>query len=222
MRRTEECILQAALRLFAAKGLEGTSIRDIASAAEVKTASLYHYMDTKEDLLVTIMERGLVEQLEAVRKAAHELRAPEQRLAALVQLHVAYHGINRLSALVADNEFRALSQENRTKIGRLRDEYESYWRDTLGGGISAGVFRIEDAKLAGLALLEMCTGVVHWYSPDGPLSLRDIEVGFADMALALVRAEREGGRQIRAGDLDLPDPVRFLPAGVRGHEEVEA
>lgn len=217
----EKRILEAALGLFARQGFEGTSIRDIASDAGINSATLYHYMGTKEDLLVKIMERGTGRLIESAVETLSGLETPEQQLAALVQLHVASHAIDRESALVIDTEFRSLSRENKRKVESQRNEYEALWRKALELGSSAEVFDIAGAKLAGFALLQMCTGVAHWYSSEGPSSLRDVETSFADMALALVRARRDG-RALRVADLELPDPVRFYPSEVYGREEAEA
>jgi AcrR family transcriptional regulator len=208
---TGERILQAALRLFARRGFEGTGIRDIAAAAGVTTATLYHYASTKEDLLLTIMRRGMDIHLGTAREIFVRLRSPEERLAALVQVHVVIHGTWQLSALVGDTEFRTLSGEHREMVGRMRDEYESFWREVLAEGASLGAFEIEDPKLSAFALLEMCTGVVHWYSAEGSLPITEIAESFTDMALSLVRATRDG-EQLRAVDLNLPDVAGFLPA----------
>ncbi len=44
-------ILDAALRTFAERGYHGTSVPDVARAAEVGTGTLYHYFDSKEALV---------------------------------------------------------------------------------------------------------------------------------------------------------------------------
>lgn len=44
-------ILDAGLRVFAARGYEGTSVPDVAAAAEVATGTLYHYFRDKEAIV---------------------------------------------------------------------------------------------------------------------------------------------------------------------------
>jgi AcrR family transcriptional regulator len=44
-------ILDAALRTFAERGYHGTAVPDVAKAAKVATGSLYHYFDSKEQLV---------------------------------------------------------------------------------------------------------------------------------------------------------------------------
>ena len=54
MTPTGERVRQAALELFAERGFHGTGIRQLAERAGVSSASLYHYLGTKEDLLVAL------------------------------------------------------------------------------------------------------------------------------------------------------------------------
>ena len=55
---TRRRILQIALTLMSQRGVDGTSMRDLASAAGLNVASLYHYFPSKRDLL----ESGLIDQ----------------------------------------------------------------------------------------------------------------------------------------------------------------
>jgi AcrR family transcriptional regulator len=208
---TDERIRQAALRLFATKGFSGTGIRDIATEAGITTASLYHYMGTKDDLLVRIMEYGLQRLTDAATRTIDVLEHPHEQLAGLVRLHVWTHGVRQQSALVVDTEIRSLSGEHLDHIRDLRDAYEGIWRGVIARGVERGTMHVEDPKLASFALLEMCTGVSHWFSPTGELTLAHICRVYADMALALVAA-RVRGRPVRADQLVLPEPAEVYPA----------
>jgi len=73
-------ILDTALSLMSQRGVDGTSMRDLANAAGLNVASLYHYFPSKRDLLVAVLdERGFLEGLAAprppslVRRSAGEL-----------------------------------------------------------------------------------------------------------------------------------------------------
>src|SRR5262249_19828339 len=54
-----EQIFQAAIDLFAAKGYHATSMQDIADALGIQRVSLYHHIESKEDLLFEIMKSGI-------------------------------------------------------------------------------------------------------------------------------------------------------------------
>lgn len=50
--KSREKILQAALGLFVERGFDVVSLKDIAKAAQVSTATLFHHYPQKEDLLI--------------------------------------------------------------------------------------------------------------------------------------------------------------------------
>jgi AcrR family transcriptional regulator len=64
-------ILRTALSLMATKGVDGTSMRNLATATGLNVASLYHYFPSKRELLVAVLEeRGFVDGLEATSRTA--------------------------------------------------------------------------------------------------------------------------------------------------------
>lgn len=184
---TEELVKQAALQLFAEKGFDGTGIRDIASKAGVTTATLYHYMGAKDDLLIQIIREGMqvliADGVEALRDAGD---GPAERLAALVRAHVHYHARNPQLAQVIDTQFSALSGQRREEALSLRDQYDKLWAEVLKRGLESGEFHLSDKALARFALLAMCNGVVSWYSPRGRLSIDEIARHFIAMAYGVV------------------------------------
>lgn len=186
--------MTAALQLFASRGYAATGIRDIAEAAGVSVATLYHYMVTKEDLLVDIMVRDLKQSIQALRTAVAIQDDPARELVALTRAHVATVALQPLMSLVLDQEVRALSQHRRPEVLPLRDRYEDLWVGCLDRGRKAGVFSLIDNTLVRLALLEMGNGVARWYSPEGRLSIDQLADRYADMALALVEAHQDGVR----------------------------
>jgi AcrR family transcriptional regulator len=72
-RRTE--ILETAARLFASSGLR-TSLKEIADACGILPGSLYHHFESKEAIVVELIDRYRADLDEIARKALHELREP--------------------------------------------------------------------------------------------------------------------------------------------------
>lgn len=193
--------MRAALRLFSTKGYGHVGIREIALEAGVSTAALYHYMRTKEDLLVFLMSDRMRRITEVGTRARGEFEDPARQLAALVRIHVIAHG--RFPDEVVDREVRSLSPEGKRIVVALRDQYEHFWDEVLEAGIRSGGFEVPSVRFTRLALLEMCGGVAQWYRPSGDSPLGQIADAYADLALAMVRA-RDGHHPLRVADLDLP------------------
>ena len=207
---TRERVARAALQLFAEKGFHGTGIRDLAQAAGLTTSTLYHYMETKDDLLVEIMIGTIAPLSAAAARIEADQSDPAARLCALVEHHVWAHASDRLATLVTDTEIRALSGERLSRVLSIRDAYEEHWRKAVADGATARRFEADFPEIAARALLQMATGVSHWFSASGRLKLDDLCREYADAALALVRAQREDGGPLRRADLDVPSPPRYF------------
>jgi AcrR family transcriptional regulator len=217
---TKRRIEEAALHLFAAKGFEATGIRDIADRVGISTAALYHYMGSKDELLVDFMLVSMTQLTRAAREALATADEPASELAALVRTHVGFHTLDPLRSLVADDELRSLSEEALARVMVLRDSYEALWADLLERGLADGVFHICDARIARLALLEMCNGIVRWYSDAGPMGPAEVADAFTDLALAMV-GTRCQGRALKLGDLRCAPTSEVLQIVERVLREVD-
>src|SRR5512142_2390559 len=72
--KTRQALAAAAMRLFAERGYDATTVADIAAAAEVSTRTFFAYFPTKEDVFFA----GTRERLDLVRQAfaAHAATLP--------------------------------------------------------------------------------------------------------------------------------------------------
>lgn len=216
---TRRRIHDAALQLFAAKGFFATGIRDIADRVGVTTAALYHYMGSKDELLIEIMVSSMTQLIRTAQESLATADEPAAELAALVRAHVGYHALDPLRSMVNDDELRAVSGEPRARIMELRDSYEVLWARTIEHGLQSGVFDIADAKITRLALLEMCNGVDRWFSSAGPMGPGEVADAFADLALAMVGARRNG-QPVRLANLTCMPTEQVLKIAHRALQEI--
>ncbi|SUE29045.1 putative TetR family transcriptional regulator [Nocardia farcinica] len=182
-------VQQAAVTLFATKGFAATGIRELGAEAGINSATLYHYVGSKEALLAMIIRSCLDELMEAGTRALRRSADPVAQLAGLVAAHVGINAVNQLTARVAEYEMRALTDANRGELQRMRDEYEMLFGQVLERGARVGLFDIDDPAMCRLAILEMCTGVAHWYRPGGRLALVDVQRYFVRSACRLVAVD---------------------------------
>ena len=77
-------ILRIALTLMSQRGVDGTSMRDLASAAGLNVASLYHYFPSKRDLLEAVLVEQGVLGLRAPMAQLDGARSGEPSLAELL------------------------------------------------------------------------------------------------------------------------------------------
>jgi AcrR family transcriptional regulator len=81
---TRHRILQIALSLMSQRGVDGTSMRDLAAAAGLNVASLYHYFPSKRDLLEAVLvEHGFLPMVPEPTPLSED-QAPSTKLTALL------------------------------------------------------------------------------------------------------------------------------------------
>ena len=185
---TREAIDQAAIELFAGRGYHATSMRAIASAAEVRPAAIYHWYPSKEAILVHLQDDFMGELNERVNAAIERHQRPALRLAAAVREHVVFHGIHRLAAFVTDSEIRALTEDPRIELIAKRDRYQRMFSEMLRAGIRDGSLRSSDPQVATYAILLQCTGVALWFDPRGPLTLEEVAEVHIELVLGSLGA----------------------------------
>ncbi|MGA7324560.1 MAG: TetR/AcrR family transcriptional regulator [Rhodomicrobium sp.] len=85
IRDRREQIIQAAIRVFAAKGFHEATVRDIGGEAQLTQGKLYNYIRTKEDILFLVCDRIVTEYLDRVREALLLEGDPKARLEAAIK-----------------------------------------------------------------------------------------------------------------------------------------
>jgi TetR/AcrR family transcriptional regulator, cholesterol catabolism regulator len=182
-------IMDAAMHLFGKQGYTGTSMRDIASAVGVLPGSLYAHIDSKEALLVDIVEDGISRFLSAVQPhAASQTTAPE-KLRAMIIAHVEVVADNPERSLVVFHQWRFLGDGNiQSAIGKRRD-YEQAFIGVMEEGIKAKAFRSDlNLRIAVLTILGALNWSPEWLSPEGRLSPGVLGGLIADTLLMGVRS----------------------------------
>ncbi len=181
--RAEE-VYATALRLFREKGYHATSMQDIATAVGLYKGSLYHYIGSKEDLLVRVFERGMGVLLNEVERIAADTTVrPSAQLRRIVEAHVSAVASNLDALTVYLHEWRALAGESLARVRAQRERYLAVVEEIVARGVRSGEFQVPDVRLATLGLLGMCNWLCQWYSPAGRLSPSDIGARFADLVL---------------------------------------
>jgi TetR/AcrR family transcriptional regulator, cholesterol catabolism regulator len=163
-------VIEAAGRLFAERGYHGTSMRDLARELGVVGSSLYAHVESKQDLLVEVVEEGarLFEESAATALAAGG--SATERLGALISGHVAVVVDNIDVSRTFLNEARMLDDRHRSRVLAARDHYEEQFRGVLRDGIADGSFRPDvDPKTEAILVLSMLNAVERWYRPGGDL-----------------------------------------------------
>ena len=182
-RRAE--VLDAAARVFHAKGYEATSIQDIADEVGILKGSLYYYISSKEDVLFEMLQEVHVAALATVLAAVEADGNPVEKIHAFVETLARFNAENTIRMGILLHDFRSLGDERRSEIARERDQYDKILRRLIAEGKDAGLIRAEiDPKVTALAVMGMVNSIYHWFRPSGPQRPAHVGAVYADLVVA--------------------------------------
>ncbi|GAB3494194.1 hypothetical protein GCM10027521_42420 [Amycolatopsis cihanbeyliensis] len=185
----EQAILRAALDAFATRGFHGATMRQIAGLAEVTLANVYNYVDSKSDLLVTLLHRASDDQLADTRAAVQAAGGSvTERLRAAVGAYVRFDLERQAESRIVHSEYRYLDEGACLHVTRAQDQHRRLFADLVAEGVAAGVFHTPYPDQAGRAILAMCVGVPDCPAAGGPPTPEETERRYARYALALLEA----------------------------------
>jgi AcrR family transcriptional regulator len=178
-----QTIIDTSARVFAQGGYHGTGIAELCEANDLGKGALYHYIGSKEELLVAITDLVMDEVLACVDRVAASGGAAPQRLRELgaEYLDILVRYPDHVWVLL--HEFPALTGDRATEFHKRRHVFESAVESIIREGIKAGAFRKAEPRVAALAWLGMHNHAYLWLHPDGKWSARDVAASFADLFL---------------------------------------
>jgi len=179
-------VLERAARLFAEKGYDAASVRDIAEEVAVRPSSLYHHFSGKDRILFEICYTFQSNfNLEVLPELVSD-RPPAEAIRAAVRAHILFAHRHWAEVVVGMRERRSLPAELQTPINALRRQYRDAIAATIGLGCEQGVFEVPDAKLAAMTVLDLVNGLSHWFRPKGRRDVDRISMRYGDAAIALL------------------------------------
>ena len=165
-------VLTVASELFAAKGFEATSIRDIATAAGMMSGSLYYHFASKEDLYIAVQDASISKIFNAVEQAIPGIADPWDRLEAAAIAHVeAMLDRSGFRVLVTPLFPPGLDKTVRDALVAQRDRFE---RRIDGVIAELPLPESLDRRIFRQHYLGALNWIPVWYDHDGPIAQADI------------------------------------------------
>jgi AcrR family transcriptional regulator len=116
-------ILDYATEIFAEKGYEGASMRDLSRLSGISLAGLYYYFESKEKLLYFIQQHTFTTIIERLRERLAATTDPEARLRIFVRNHVDYSVAKQKAMKVLAHEDDVLKNGYGTELAATKREY---------------------------------------------------------------------------------------------------
>jgi TetR/AcrR family transcriptional regulator, cholesterol catabolism regulator len=189
-------ILRTAARLFQQRGYDATSMNDVAAALKLSKGGLYHHFQSKDEILFEIMNHAMEITEERVLNPVRGIADPEERLRALIRLHI------EVVLSPRDREITVMLHENhplpptlRKRINSRKKEYIHFLEKLMAevqekaqlnhNQINHNKVQHPKARVspraAAFALLGMINWIYQWYKPEGELQAQNLVPQFTDL-----------------------------------------
>src|SRR5215831_13836076 len=188
-------VLEHAARIFCEKGYEGASMRDLSRATGMSLAGLYHYFESKEELLYLIQKHTFRTIIDNVRGRLEGASDPEERIRIFIKNHVEYFLANKEAMRVLTHEDETLKNGRGTEVRAIKREY---YRICLG---LVEDFQQEQGlefsgRLAVLSLFGMINWIYTWHNPRVDADAASLSRQMGDIFLHGILQTAKGDRKV--------------------------
>jgi AcrR family transcriptional regulator len=167
-------IMAVAGQLFAAKGFNGTSIRDIARAADMSMSNMYHHFGSKENVLIAIYEEGADEIRNELAAVVNLDMDPVARLELLVVRHMKYARKVNSKARLFTVEIDQIPEGARKPVAKCERGILDIYEQELRLVRALGRLKPIDITVAAFIIIAAVNWPLRWYREGGRLSYGEV------------------------------------------------
>jgi AcrR family transcriptional regulator len=184
----EERILASAVALFAEQGFDATTVQQVVDRAQVTKGALYHYFDSKDDLLYELYHALIGVQNADLDEIVARGLDPATTVREIL-VNVVASTVARLDhTAVFYRESHKLDAERMAAYRADRRHYHETFRKVIERAQRSGEFA---ATVPAETVVQIAMGMVNqlpvWYRPDGPKTAEQLGHEVADFVLAALR-----------------------------------
>ena len=182
-------VTRAAVRLFAEQGYANTSVQQIVEAAGVTKGAMYHYFESKDDLLFSVYERMLSLQTSHLEEIVGRGTPTAQTLHD-VCVDVIETSIDFLpEGTVFFRSVHMLSEPRQKEVTRRRRQYHDVFASLIERGQEEGLYRTDVPRAVLVAhFFSDVHYLSNWYSPEGAEDKVLLAKQLTDLFLVAIKA----------------------------------
>ncbi|GHF55172.1 TetR/AcrR family transcriptional regulator [Seohaeicola zhoushanensis] len=165
-----EKILRTAARLFAEKGFSTATIVDLANACGSSRGALYHYFESKEEILGKIVGEHVATMLHELEAIGEQRLEPKEHLRAVVRQIMEINAVNKAEQIVLLNDWNQLDAPLQAEIGASQRKIVAVVRDALARLDTSHRMTPKSATTYAMSLLGSLNYTYAWFDPEGPVT----------------------------------------------------
>ncbi len=167
-------ILDTAVHLFRTVGYESASLRDLAATVGINKATIYHYFNSKEEILFTILDELGESLLQGLNDARRRHTDPLEGLEAMICFQIGYleGHLDEVKVLVEEQKALGAELAERTRVTQasILELYE----ENLTRCMEKGLVRKVHLATAAFSIIGHINWLYQWYKPTGSLTIKEL------------------------------------------------
>ena len=160
-RKTE--IINVAAKLFKEKGYSAVTMRDIAQAMDIKAASLYNHIKSKQEILVLIVIEIAEEFTNVIDEIVNSEISAIKKIENVIQLHIDITLRNADALACLNNDWMHLTDNDLVYFIKMREDYEESFRTIIKKGIADGEVKNLNIEVVIFSTLSTLRTLYLWY-----------------------------------------------------------
>ncbi|MWB99319.1 TetR/AcrR family transcriptional regulator [Agromyces seonyuensis] len=182
-------VLRSAVALFAAQGYANTSVQQIVEAAGVTKGAMYHYFESKDDLLFAIYDRMLTLQQSHLDEIIARGGGTVDTVQAACEDVIATSIDFLPEGTVFFRSLHMLSAPRQQEVTRRRRVYNDAFSALIEQGQAEGAFRTDIPRPVLIAhFFSDLHYLSHWFSPEGPEGRDVVAAQLTELYLTSLRS----------------------------------
>jgi AcrR family transcriptional regulator len=168
-----EVLLNVATVLFRENGYNKTTVRQLAKDAGIKSGSIFHYFDTKEEILYAVIERVAITLRDIMKERLAETKTSKEKVYTLIRtsLEFAFEDQQIADAYsVSYRDYNYMTDEHQKNIGKHNTEYRLMLTDVFIAAEEDDLIKNNPQ-----VLFHMINGAIthspKWFRTDGPMDI---------------------------------------------------
>jgi len=156
-------IVNISAKLFKEKGYSAMTMRDIAQALEIKAASLYNHIKSKQEILALIVIGIAEEYTHTIRNIEDSEENSIRKIEKVIQLHIDITVRNPDALASLNNDWMHLPEVDLQYFLQMREEYEDIFRRIVKKGIADGEIKNANPEVIIFSILSTIRTLYLWY-----------------------------------------------------------
>jgi TetR/AcrR family transcriptional regulator, cholesterol catabolism regulator len=167
-------IINIAAKLFKEKGYSAVTMRDIAQALDIKAASLYNHIKSKQEILVLIIIEIAEEFTDVMNEVVSSEDSAIKKIKRIIELHIdiTLRDSNALACL--NNDWMHLTDSDLEYFIKMRNDYEDNFRVIMKKGIEEGEIKNYNLDVIIFSILSTLRTLYIWYNKTNKLSSKSL------------------------------------------------